>query len=152
MRQRVSNETSNDEQINLERKLLEQRLEEAHLHLADIKTSWSDKIASLETQVLSVLLFAVLQHCLWDFKVGRLSRQAAEESAERRRAVQEKERLLERVTQMEVELECNRLELNNKETKIKRLTADVEEMAAEIKALRAEAEEEVAFLRSEIVS
>lgn len=35
-----------------ERRLLEERLEEAHLHLADIKTSWSDKIASLETQVL----------------------------------------------------------------------------------------------------
>lgn len=51
LRQRVSNETSTDEQVNTERKLLEQRLEEAHLHLADIKTSWSDKIASLETQV-----------------------------------------------------------------------------------------------------
>lgn len=51
LRQRVANETSSDEQVNLERKLLEQRLEEAHLHLADIKTSWSDKIAALETQV-----------------------------------------------------------------------------------------------------
>lgn len=51
LRQRVSNETSDDEHVAKERKLLEQRLEEAHLHLADIKTSWSDKIASLETQV-----------------------------------------------------------------------------------------------------
>lgn len=51
LRQRLSNETSNDEHFNSERKLLEQRLEEAHLHLADIKTSWSDKITSLETQV-----------------------------------------------------------------------------------------------------
>lgn len=51
LRQRVSNETSDDEHIASERRLLEQRLEEAHLQLADIKTSWSDKIASLETQV-----------------------------------------------------------------------------------------------------
>jgi hypothetical protein len=34
-----------------ERALLERRLEEAHIHLADIKSSWSSKIASLETQV-----------------------------------------------------------------------------------------------------
>lgn len=54
LRQRVSNETSSDEHVNSERKLLEQRLEEAHLHLADIKTSWSDKIASLETQVILI--------------------------------------------------------------------------------------------------
>jgi golgin subfamily A protein 1 len=51
LRQRVANETSDDEHVASERRLLEQRLEEAHLHLADIKTSWSDKIASLETQV-----------------------------------------------------------------------------------------------------
>lgn len=34
-----------------ERALLERRLEEAHLHLSEIKTSWSTKIAILETQV-----------------------------------------------------------------------------------------------------
>jgi golgin subfamily A protein 1 len=45
--------------------LLEQRLEEAHLHLSDIKSSLSEKIASLETQA------------------GRLCRQAAEEGTER---------------------------------------------------------------------
>lgn len=50
LRQNSSNITDDDNTIS-ERKLLEQRLEEAHLHLADIKTSWSDKIASLETQV-----------------------------------------------------------------------------------------------------
>ncbi|KAJ3655166.1 hypothetical protein Zmor_014303 [Zophobas morio] len=132
LRQRVANETSDDEHITSERRLLEQRLEEAHLHLADIKTSWSDKIASLETQV------------------GRLSRQAAEEGTERRRAVQEKEKLEEKVRQMEAELECNRLDLNNKETKIKRLTMDVEELSIEIKALRSESEEEVTFLRTQL--
>lgn len=61
LRQRVANETSSDEQVNLERKLLEQRLEEAHLHLADIKTSWSDKIAALETQV-KIILFIYGKH------------------------------------------------------------------------------------------
>lgn len=58
LRQRTSNDTSQsqEDQFTIERKLLEQRLEETHLHLADIKTSWSDKIASLETQVnLSVV-------------------------------------------------------------------------------------------------
>ncbi|XP_044268760.1 golgin subfamily A member 1 [Tribolium madens] len=132
LRQRVANETSDDEHIASERRLLEQRLEEAHLHLADIKTSWSDKIASLETQV------------------GRLSRQAAEEGSERRRAVQEKETLAEKVRQMEAELECNKLEINNKETKIKRLTMDVEELSKELNALRSESEEEVAFLRTQL--
>lgn len=51
LKQRLANETSADEQLISERKLLEQRLEESHVHLADIKTSWSDKITSLETQV-----------------------------------------------------------------------------------------------------
>lgn len=37
-----------------ERELLERRLEEAHIHLSDIKSSWSGKIASLETQVRNV--------------------------------------------------------------------------------------------------
>lgn len=64
----------------------------------------------------------------------------------------EKETLLERVTQMEAELECNRLELNNKQTKINRLTLEVEELSTEIKAIKAESEEEVAFLRTKIVS
>lgn len=34
-----------------ERALLERRLEEAHIHLSEIKTSWSNKISTLETQV-----------------------------------------------------------------------------------------------------
>lgn len=69
-----------------ERTLLERRLEEAHLHLADIKSSWSSKITSLETQV------------------GRLCRQAAEEGAERRRAEKECERLEARVQELESEI------------------------------------------------
>lgn len=41
-----------ESQLLAERRILEQRLEEAHLHLADIKTSWCEKISSLETQVI----------------------------------------------------------------------------------------------------
>lgn len=58
LRERSSSDNS-DEQFAAERKLLEQRLEEAHLHLADIKTSWSDKIASLETQVHNTNLMKI---------------------------------------------------------------------------------------------
>ncbi|CAH1108960.1 unnamed protein product [Psylliodes chrysocephalus] len=131
LRQNSSNITDDDNTIS-ERKLLEQRLEEAHLHLADIKTSWSDKIASLETQV------------------GRLSRQAAEEGSERRRAVQEKDKLEETVKQLEAELECNKFELLNRETKIKRLMEDVNELSTELKTLHSDNEEEITFLRSEL--
>lgn len=55
LRESSVNDSTPDERLNSERKLLEQRLEEAHIHLADIKTSWSDKIASLETQVKHLL-------------------------------------------------------------------------------------------------
>ncbi|GJQ81087.1 hypothetical protein Trydic_g14260 [Trypoxylus dichotomus] len=132
LRQRTSNEGNDDELFAKERKLLEQRLEEAHLHLADIKTSWSDKISFLETQV------------------GRLGRQAAEEGAERRRAIQEKDTLLEKVRQMECEIECYKLEINNKDTKIKRLTTEVEEMSAELKKNKNEMEKEIIDLREQI--
>ncbi|XP_045470637.1 golgin subfamily A member 1 isoform X2 [Harmonia axyridis] len=134
LKQRLANETSADEQLISERKLLEQRLEEAHVHLADIKTSWSDKITSLETQV------------------GRLSRQAAEEGTERRRALQEKELLFEKVQQLEAELEYNKLDLNNKNSKILRLNADLEELSAELKRVRAENEEHVSFLRTQLIN
>ncbi|XP_031779255.1 golgin subfamily A member 1 isoform X2 [Nasonia vitripennis] len=76
-----------------ERTLLERKLEEAHLHLSDIKTSWSGKISSLETQV------------------GRLSRQAGEEGLERRRVEEEKEALRQRIKELEAEIE----ELSEKE-------------------------------------
>lgn len=50
-RSESSSESTENNQLVAERKILEQRLEEAHLHLADIKTSWCEKISSLETQV-----------------------------------------------------------------------------------------------------
>lgn len=61
LRESSANDNTPDGKINSERKLLEQRLEEAHLHLADIKTSWSDKIALLETQVTYRLSWLLLK-------------------------------------------------------------------------------------------
>lgn len=63
LRQRTAEENgdnSNESQLLAERKILEQRLEEAHLHLADIKTSWCDKISNLETQVFSFRYFIMI--------------------------------------------------------------------------------------------
>ncbi|KAK3909020.1 Golgin subfamily A member 1 [Frankliniella fusca] len=95
-----------------ERTLLERRLEEAHLHLADIKSSWSSKITSLETQV------------------ERLCRQAAEEGAERRRTEKECEQLQERVQQLEAELAIAAEEALQKST----LAQEIEQLRSELDA------------------
>lgn len=84
--------------------------------------------------------------------MGRLSRQAAEEGCERRRVVQEKEKLLDKIKQFEAELEYNKIELVNKDNKIKRLTDDVNEISNELKTLQTENDQEVTFLRTELVS
>ncbi|XP_015592621.1 golgin subfamily A member 1 isoform X2 [Cephus cinctus] len=102
-----------------ERTLLERKLEETHFHLSDIKTSWSGKISSLETQV------------------GRLSRQAGEEGLERRRVEQEKEVLAARIKQLEAEIE----ESSSRE--IKQLRTELEETSAKLTS----ATSEVAHLR-----
>lgn len=44
------------------------------------------------------------------------------------------------------------MELNNKESKIRRLTLEIEELSKELKALKVDSEEEVTFLRQQIVS
>lgn len=85
-------------------------------------------------------------------QVGRLSRQAAEEGSERRRVVQEKEKLLDKIRQLEAEIEYNNIELGNKENKIQRLTDDINEISNELKTLQTENDEEVTFLRTELVS
>lgn len=117
-----------------ERTLLEQRLEEAHFHLAEIKTSWSEKIAALETQV------------------GRLSRQAAEEGTERRRAITERDTLKEKIKQLEFEIDKAKDEIETRDAKINRLVTEVDEMSAELKDIRTESDEEITFLRKQIVS
>lgn len=117
-----------------ERALLERRLEEAHLHLSDIKSSWSSKITSLETQV------------------GRLCRQASEESAERRQAELDRDLANAKITELEEELEKVKAKLELKNTKAKRLQVERDEFEEELKNLKVKLEEDVLFLRGEIVS
>ena len=126
-----------DEQVaNLmrERTLLERKLEEAHLHLSDIKTSWSGKISSLETQV------------------GRLSRQAGEEGIERRRVEKEKEQLKQKIQELENDIEIHNIVMAEKDAKLLRMTEDLDEMATELKHLRANVDDEVEEFKREIVS
>lgn len=86
-----------------ERKSLEQRLEEAHLHLSDIKSSWSGQNLALETQV------------------NRLSRQVAEETRERHNALKLKDDLIEKVKQLEFELEKTRNEVTQRDNKVRKV-------------------------------
>ncbi|XP_046830657.1 golgin subfamily A member 1 isoform X2 [Vespa crabro] len=119
----TNDQMTNDERVAdlmRERTLLERKLEEAHLHLSDIKTSWSGKISSLETQV------------------GRLSRQAGEEGLERRRVEEEKEKLKQRIKQLEAEIE----ETSSNETN--QLKSELEETMAKLLA----ATSELTYLRS----
>ncbi|XP_014204977.1 golgin subfamily A member 1 [Copidosoma floridanum] len=133
LEQRVSLESGNSEitvddriaDLMRERALLERKLEEAHLHLSDIKTSWSAKISSLETQV------------------GRLSRQAGEEGLERRRVEQEKQTLSQRIKDLETEIEVTSVVMATKDAKLLRMTEDIDEMASELKELRANVDDEV---------
>ncbi|KAL6259950.1 hypothetical protein P5V15_009859 [Pogonomyrmex californicus] len=141
LEQRIALETNDqitvDERIAdlmRERTLLERKLEEAHLHLSDIKTSWSGKISSLETQV------------------GRLSRQAGEEGLERRRVEQEKERLIHKIKQLEADIEVNNVVMATKDAKLLRMTEDMDEMAMELKELRASVDDEVDEFKRQIES
>ncbi|XP_076160995.1 uncharacterized protein LOC143143532 isoform X2 [Ptiloglossa arizonensis] len=117
-----------------ERALLERKLEEAHLHLSDIKTSWSGKISSLETQV------------------GRLSRQAGEEGLERRRVEEESDKLRQRIKQLEAEIEVNNVVMATKDAKLLRMAEDIDEMATELKELRASVDDEVEEFKRQIES
>lgn len=83
-----------------ERKLLEQRLEEAHLHLIDIKSSWSGQNLSLETQV------------------ARLVRQVSEETHDKRKATKSRDQYLERCKELEKALEVARAEVSEKDNKV----------------------------------
>lgn len=132
----TSNLTTDEQIVDFmrERTLLERKLEEAHLHLSDIKTSWSGKISSLETQV------------------GRLSRQAGEESLERRRVEEEKEKLKTRVQQLEAELEVKDVVITSKDAKMVRMQENIDEMALELKELQANADSEVEEFSRKIVS
>lgn len=96
-------EGSGDDQLRAlvqERKLLEQRLEEAHLQLIDIKSTWSGQNLSLETQV------------------SRLSRQVAEETAEKRNAVKSRDFYLDQIKELEKALGVAKAEVSEKNNKV----------------------------------
>ncbi|KAL4715086.1 hypothetical protein ACJJTC_012133 [Scirpophaga incertulas] len=105
-----------------ERAVLLRQLQEAKMALADVKTSWSGQIASLETQV------------------ARLSRQAGEEGAERRRVESEKKELQEKLVNMAAEHEKTKQNLINSEAKVARLNGEVRALALEVKSLRSSAD------------
>ncbi|XP_052747073.1 golgin subfamily A member 1 isoform X1 [Bicyclus anynana] len=105
-----------------ERAVLSRQLQEAKMALADVKTSWSGQIATLETQV------------------ARVSRQAGEEGTERRRIEAEKKELQEKLASMAAELDKTKQNLANSEAKVARLGAEVLAQARELKAFRASEE------------
>ncbi|CAK1549765.1 unnamed protein product [Leptosia nina] len=101
-----------------EKAVLSRQLQEARMVLADVKTSWSAQIASLETQL------------------ARLSRQAGEEGAERRRVENEKRELQQNLLELSADLEKTRQNLANSEAKVVRLNGEVHTLAMEVKTLR----------------
>uniref|UniRef100_A0A1S4GDK9 Uncharacterized protein n=1 Tax=Anopheles gambiae TaxID=7165 RepID=A0A1S4GDK9_ANOGA len=115
-----------------ERDLLEQRLEAAHLHLSDIKTSWSIQNMTLETQV------------------SRLSRQVAEETTEKRNALKAKDELTEKLKQLEFEFEKLRSEITQRDNKIKLMNEEIDELHSALREAREQHEEEVTFMSSKV--
>ncbi|XP_048486883.1 golgin subfamily A member 1 isoform X1 [Plutella xylostella] len=109
-----------------ERAVLARQLDETKMALADVKTSWSGQIAALETQV------------------ARLSRQAGEEGAERRRTETEKKELQEKLMDMTAELEKTKQSLANSEAKDKSmaLQRDLDQALEEIASLKASLDNE----------
>ncbi|GAB0087684.1 golgin subfamily A member 1 [Sergentomyia squamirostris] len=125
--------TSADEKVKSllqERKMLEQRLEEAHLHLSDIKSSWSGQNLALETQV------------------SRLSRQVAEETTEKRKVLHERDDYHETIKRLEFEIDKFQDEIRQRDNKIKLQSEEIDELSSTLRETRLENEEDVAFLRS----
>ncbi|XP_075168703.1 golgin 97 [Haematobia irritans] len=125
----------NDEKIQVlvhERKLLEQRLEEAHLQLSDIKSSWSGQNLALETQV------------------SRLSKQVAEETTEKRKMLKAKDDLSEKVKHLEFELIKAGEEIKQRDDKIKLLEEEIDELGMALKECREDNEQQVIFERNKV--
>lgn len=96
---------SGDQQVQAlmqEHKLLEQHLEEAHLQLSDIKSSWSGQNFALEKQV------------------SRLSQQVAEETTEKRKALKARDDAIESRKQVAFELEKAHMEIKQRDDKVGR--------------------------------
>lgn len=117
-----------------ERSLMERRLEEAHLYLSEIKTNWSNTIASLETQV------------------GRLCRQASEESAERRQAELDRDTANAKITELSEEIEKLQAKLDIRDAKLERMAKEKESLDEDLKQLKTKTEENIRHLQEEIVS
>lgn len=83
-----------------ERRMLEQRLEEAHLHLSDVKGTWSAQNMALETQL------------------DRLSRQVAAETTEKRKALKAQDELAEKCKQIQFQLEKTHGEIEQRDQKV----------------------------------
>ncbi|XP_013117258.1 golgin subfamily A member 1 [Stomoxys calcitrans] len=126
---------SGDEKVQalvLERKLLEQRLEEAHLQLSDIKSSWSGQNLALETQV------------------SRLSKQVAEETTEKRKALKLKDEFSEKVKHLEFELFKAKDEIKQRNDKIKLLEEEIDELNLALKECREDNEQQILFERNKV--
>lgn len=93
-----------DEKIQFllhERKMLENRLEEAHIQLRDIKSSWTSKNFNLENQV------------------QRLSSQVSEETAEKRKLMEIRDGLVEKVKKLEFEMMKIRDDIKHRDNKVR---------------------------------
>ncbi|XP_034479682.1 putative uncharacterized protein DDB_G0271606 isoform X2 [Drosophila innubila] len=124
---------SADQQVQAlvhEHKLLEQHLEEAHLQLSDIKSSWSGQNFALEKQV------------------SRLSQQVAEETTEKRKALKSRDDAIESRKQVEFELEKASTEIKQRNEKIKILEDEVDELTVALKECREENEQQIIFERN----
>ncbi|XP_036333396.1 golgin subfamily A member 1 [Rhagoletis pomonella] len=113
-----------------ERKMLEQHLEEAHLQLSDIKSTWSGQNLSLETQV------------------SRLSKQVAEETTEKRKALKARDDLNEKVKQLEFEMMKLREDMKQRDDKIKLLEEEIDELNSALKECREENEQQIIYERN----
>ncbi|KAH8384545.1 hypothetical protein KR093_000277 [Drosophila rubida] len=124
---------SADQQVQAlahEHKLLEQHLEEAHLQLSDIKSSWSGQNFALEKQV------------------SRLSQQVAEETTEKRKALKARDDAIESRKQVAFELEKANIEIKQRNEKIKLLEDEVDELTVALKECREENEQQILFERN----
>ncbi|EDV98427.1 golgin subfamily A member 1 [Drosophila grimshawi] len=113
-----------------EHKLLEQHLEEAHLQLADIKSSWSGQNYALEKQV------------------NRLSQQVAEETTEKRKALKARDDAIECRKQVAFDLEKANCEIKQRDDKIKLLADEIDELNLALKECREENEQQILFERN----
>lgn len=81
-----------------------------------------------------------------------MSRQVAEETAEKRKAFETRELLLEKIKALESELTKARDELHQRDNKIKLMNEEIDELNSSLREIRLENEEEIEFLRSKVVS